>query len=595
MNKTSKSYASESKLDLGYILDLLEKDGLINQQQHVQLANISSEQTEIQIHPLITIAEQGWQSSTKPSYPLSLETLTKWLADKVNQPYLRIDPLKIDVQKITSVVSQAYASKLKILPVDVNSTELTIATCEPLITAWESELARITELKINRVIINPRDLERYLIEFYGVSKSILGAVGQSKDESIALIQNFEQLVQVGKAGEPDANDRHVVSIVDWLLQFAFEQRASDIHLEPRRDNGRVRLRIDSVLHIVHELPVVIMRAITSRLKSLGRMDVTDRRRPQDGRVKTITPSGKEVEMRLSTMPTTFGEKLVIRIFDPEMLVKSYKELGFNQHDQKQLNGILDNTNGIILITGPTGSGKTTTLYSILHQVARPELNICTIEDPIEMVEPQFNQMQVLQSIGVDFASGVRTLLRQDPDIIMIGEIRDRETADIAIQAALTGHLVFSSLHTNDAPSAITRLIDIGMQPFLINATLQGIVAQRLLRTLCVHCKEVVAIDKQSWNEFAYPDKLKSPAKICKPVGCDECRHTGYLGRTGIYEILQLDSSIRSNITSNTNLDDLREVALKNGMRSLKIAGAQKIADGLTTLEEIYSILPQQQN
>lgn len=593
MNRPAKKQLSETRLDLGYILDLLEKDTVINQQQRVQLVNISTEQIKLQIHPLITIAEQGWQSSTKPSYPLSLETLTKWLAQQVNQTYCRIDPLKIDVQKITTVVSQAYAAKLKILPVEVNNTELTIATCEPFITSWESELSRIAKLKIKRVIINPRDLERYLIEFYGVSKSISGAVGQrKKDEPIALIQNFEQLVKVGKAGEPDANDQHIVSIVDWLLQFAFEQRASDIHLEPRREKGRIRFRIDSVLHIVHELPVVLMGAITSRLKSLGRMDVTDRRRPQDGRVKTITPSGKEVEMRLSTMPTTFGEKLVIRIFDPDMLVKTYKELGFTKHDQEQLNDMVNNPHGIILITGPTGSGKTTTLYSTLNQIARPEINICTIEDPIEMVDPQFNQMQVQQSIGVDFASGVRTLLRQDPDIIMIGEIRDKETADIAIQAALTGHLVLSSLHTNDAPSAITRLIDIGMQPFLLNATIQGVIAQRLLRTLCVHCKELVATDKQSWLDFAYPDKLKMPAKICKPVGCDECRHTGYMGRTAIYELLKMTPVIRENISSNTSLDTLREVALKSGMRPLKIGAAQKVADGLTTLEEAYSVLPQ---
>lgn len=581
----------ETRLELPYILDLLEKDGLINQQQRVQLTHVSTEEIKINIHPLITLAEQGWQSTSKPSYPLTLETLTKWLAEKVNQPYLRIDPLKIDVHKITSVVSQAYAAKLKILPVEVNSSELTIATCEPFITNWEAELARITKLIIKRVIINPRDLERYLVEFYGVSKSILGAVGQKQDEPIALIQNFEQLVKIGKAGEPDANDRHIVSIVDWLLQFAFEQRASDIHLEPRREKGRVRFRIDSVLHVVHELPVVLMIAITSRLKSLGRMDVTDRRRPQDGRVKTITASGKEVEMRLSTMPTTFGEKLVIRIFDPEMLVKSYKELGFTNHDQQQLNSIIDNPHGIILITGPTGSGKTTSLYSILNQIARPEINICTIEDPIEMVEPQFNQMQVQSSIGVDFASGVRTLLRQDPDIIMIGEIRDQETADVAIQAALTGHLVLSSLHTNDAPSAITRLIDIGMQPFLLNATIQGVIAQRLLRTLCPHCKESVATDKQSWLEFTSPIKLKMPPKICKPVGCDECRHTGYMGRTGIYEILIMDSKIRENVSAHANLDLLREIALKSGMRALKISGAQKIADGLTTLEEVYSVLP----
>ncbi len=586
---------SEAKLEIDYILNLLGKDGLINQQQRSQLSNISTERTKVHIHPLITIAEQGWKSSTVPSYPLSLETLTKWLAAKVNQTYLRIDPLKINVQKITAVVSQAYAAKLKILPVEVNKTELTIATCEPFITAWEAELARIAKLKIKRVIINPRDLERYLIEFYGVSKSISSAVGQKKDEPIALIQNFEQLVKVGKAGEPDANDQHIVSIVDWLLQFAFEQRASDIHLEPRREKGRIRFRIDSVLHTVHELPVVLMVAITSRLKSLGRMDVTDRRRPQDGRVKTLTPSGKEVEMRLSTMPTTFGEKLVMRIFDPDMLVKNYQELGFTKHDQAKLDDMLSNSHGIIVITGPTGSGKTTTLYSALNQIACPEINICTIEDPIEMVTPQFNQMQVQQSIGIDFSAGVRTLLRQDPDIIMIGEIRDRETADIAVQAALTGHLVLSSLHTNDAPSAVTRLLDLGLQAFLLNATIQGVIAQRLLRTLCIHCRVQILTDKQSWTEFTYPDNLKMPPQICRPVGCDECRHTGYLGRTAIYEVLKMDATIREQVSMHTNLDLLRAATLKSGMRPLKISAAQKVANGLTTLEEAYSVLPQRQH
>ncbi len=593
MNSMAEQFPTETTLELGYVLDLLEKDGLIKQQQRTRLEQPGADKSRLKLHPLIAIAEQGWQSATTPSYPLTLETLTRWLAERVGQPYLRIDPLKVDVEKITSVVSQAYANKLKILPVAVNNSELTVATCEPFISSWESELSRIASLKIKRVIINPRDLERYLVEFYGVSKSILGAARQKSDEPTSLIQNFEQLVKVGKAGELDANNQHIVSIVDWLLQFAFEQRASDIHIEPRREKGRVRFRIDGVLHSVHEFPTVLTTAITSRFKSLGRMDVTDRRRPQDGRVKSITPAGKEVEMRLSTMPTTFGEKLVIRIFDPEMLIKSYHQLGFTRHDEQQLQTILEKKNGIILVTGPTGSGKTTTLYSILNQISRPEINICTIEDPIEMVDPQYNQMQVQPAIGVDFASGVRTLLRQDPDIIMVGEIRDAETADIAIQAALTGHLVFSSLHTNDAASAITRLIDIGTQPFLINATLRGVIAQRLLRTLCVHCKKPVPTDKDAWEQYAKPDKLKMPATICQPQGCEECRHTGYLGRTGIYEILSLGPDLREHITTTTSVDSLRKMAHKSGMRTLKIGGAQKVADGMTTLEEVFSVLPQE--
>src|SRR3972149_10144271 len=590
MPRSATILGSEEKMKLPFVLKQLQLDGILSEQQHAQLTKLlKSEYTTV--HPLVVLADQGLRSNTQPSYPLTLERLTQWLAEKTGSLYVRIDPLKLDVGKITKVVSQAYATKLNILPIDVTASELTIATCEPFITSWEYELSRIVNLKIKRVVANPRDIERYLVEFYGLSRSILGAVLSKSDETISKIQNFEQLVEVGKMGEPDANDRHIVSIVDWLLQYAFEQRASDIHLEPRRDKGKVRFRIDGQLHKVHEFPIIIMGAIASRLKSLGRMDVTDKRRPQDGRIKTKAPGGSEVEMRLSTMPTAFGEKLVIRIFDPEMLVKTFSELGFTQHDQKCWEAIADHPHGIIMVTGPTGSGKTTTLYSALKSLARPELNICTIEDPIEMVDPLFNQMQVLPAIGVTFASGVRTLLRQDPDIIMIGEIRDRETADIAIQSALTGHLVLTSLHTNDAPSSITTLVDLGAKPFLISATLLGIFAQRLVRTLCQHCKVPAALNKEGWDRLVAPAKLKLPDHTYGSVGCDECRHTGYRGRIGIYEALAIDKTLRQLITENASLETLRSAAIKQGMRSLRLSGAHKIAEGLTTLEEIYSVVP----
>ena len=591
---TAVDQPREQALKLDFVLQELQRDEIISGQQAAQLAARIKDE-ELNTHPLIIIAEQGWQSNSRPPYPVTLEQLTRWLAKKSGQEYLRIDPLKIDVNKVTGVVSQGYASKLKILPVKVTDSTLTIATCEPYVTHWEQELARISKHDIKRVIMNPRDIDRYLVEFYGVSRSIRGAESDSKKASLSALQNFEQLIEVGKAGEPDANDRHIVSLVDWLLQFAFEQRASDIHLEPRREKGRVRFRIDGVLHLVHEFPIVLMGAITSRLKSLGRMDVTDKRRPQDGRIKTKTPAGNEVEMRLSTMPTTFGEKLVLRIFDPEMLMKSFAELGFGKHDKERWDKMVENPHGIILVTGPTGSGKTTTLYSALKQLARPELNICTIEDPIEMVDPLFNQMQVQPVIDVTFASGVRTLLRQDPDIIMVGEIRDRETAEVAIQAALTGHLVLSSLHTNDAPASITRLIDIGAQPFLISATLLGVLAQRLVRTLCPHCKQKAELDQAVWEHLVAPIKTRLPKTVYKPVGCDECRHTGYLGRMGIYESLLVNSEIRHLINTTSDLQLYYEAMARQGNFNLRISGAQKVAQGLTTLEEIYSVIPPEKN
>jgi len=553
---TALNTLGQDKLSLNALLAQLEQDRIISKRQAAQLTG-RLDDTEDNSHPLVTIADQGWQSITRPAYPLSLEQLTRWLAGKCGQTYLRIDPLKIDVSKVTGLVSQAYVSKLGILPVHVSATELTIASCEPYVNDWEHELAKITKLEIKRVIVNPKDIERYLVEFYGVSRSIKGAVSESKNKSINELHNFEQLVDVGNVGEPDANDRHIVSIVDWLLQFAFEQRASDIHIEPRRNKGIVRFRIDGVLHYVHELPPVLIGAVTSRLKSLGRMDITDKRRPQDGRVKTKTPSGNEVEMRLSTMPTTFGEKLVLRIFDPDMLVKGFKELGFSKHDNAIWNKMVGHPHGVILVTGPTGSGKTTTLYSALKQLARPEINVCTIEDPIELVDPQMNQMQVQPGIGVTFAAGVRTLLRQDPDIIMVGEIRDKETATIAIQAALTGHLVLSSLHTNDAPATITRLMDIGAQPYLLSATLLGVLAQRLIRTLCPHCKQPGKLDQAAWKKLVAPTKTRLPKTIYQASGCDECKHTGYLGRIGIYEALEADADIRRLINTTADLQKYR--------------------------------------
>ena len=388
---------------------------------------------------------------------------------------------------------------------------------------------------------------------------------------------------------------HVVRIVDWLCEYAFEQRASDIHVEPRREQGIVRFRIDGVLHQVYQIPPGVLAAMTSRLKILARMDVVEKRRPQDGRMKTRTAEGRDIELRLATLPTAFGEKLVMRIFDPEVLVRDFKELGFSEDDHRRWVEMTDRPNGIVLVTGPTGSGKTTTLYSTLKTLATPEVNVCTIEDPIEMIEPAFNQMQVQQQIELGFAEGVRALMRQDPDIIMVGEIRDLETAEMAVQSALTGHLVLSTLHTNDAPSAVARLLELGIAPYLLNATLNGIMAQRLVRTLCPHCKQTVELnraeDQDAWNALVAPWKSKHPAKLYKPVGCLECRMTGFMGRIGIYETLMYSQALKGLVTQNADLSALREQAFKEGMKPLRISGAIKVGGGLTTIDEVLKVAP----
>ena len=580
---------SGQRLTLDWVLSELVTDGLVpaDVAKPLQQAQKARKAT---LHPLIVVADQKWKDPESANKSLTLERLTEWLAQKAGLPYRHIDPFKIDFAGVTKLISNAYASRFRILPLSVTKTEAVFATCEPFVTEWENELEKVLRVKISRVVANPRDVDNYLVEFYNLARSIQGA-SKEHGASLSDITNFEQLVQLGQSGNLDANDQHVVRLVDWLLQYAFEQRASDIHVEPRRDFANVRFRIDGLLHHVYQIPMPVIAAMTSRIKILGRMDVVEKRRPQDGRIKTRNANGDEIELRLSTMPTAFGEKFVMRIFSPEVLVKSFSELGFSMQDRERWQGIVANPHGIVLVTGPTGSGKTTTLYSTLKQLAVPEVNVCTIEDPIEMIEPAFNQMQVQSGIGLSFASGVRTLLRQDPDIIMVGEIRDRETAEMAIQAALTGHLVFSTLHTNDAASAITRLLDIGVPPYLLQSTILAVVAQRLLRTLCPHCLKRAEIDDNAWQSLIAPWESEKPVSINEAVGCLECRMTGFKGRIGIYEIMSMNNTVRECIRENADVEELRQKSYLDGMKPLRINGALKVAAGVTTIEEVLSLTP----
>jgi len=578
----------DRRLRLDDILKLMLADGLVGAADVEQLARARAGRHE---HPLELIADQRWRAVTPPHEALTLEWLVEWLAGKLGIPYLHIDPLKIDLAAVTQTMSNAYAERYRILPIEVTRDKLTVATGEPFIRAWADELEQILKLKVKFVFANPVDIRRFLGEFYNLARSMKKAQETSKGD-LSLARNFEQLVALGQQGKLDANDSHVVHIVDWLWQYAFEQRASDIHIEPRRDVGQVRFRIDGVLHQVYAIPIPVLVAMTSRIKLLARMEIVEKRRPQDGRIKTVTPAGDEVELRISTMPTAFGEKIVMRIFTPEVLVRDFTELGFTADDEERWETMIKEPNGIILVTGPTGSGKTTTLYSSLKQLATPEVNVCTVEDPIEMIEPAFNQMQVQPSIGVDFAHGVRTLMRQDPDIIMVGEIRDRDTADMAVQAALTGHLVMSSLHTNDAPTAVTRMLDLGMPAYLINSTLLGVMAQRLVRTLCPHCKKPGdPPDDDTWRAITAPWRAEKPAQVMVPVGCVECRMTGYRGRIGLFEIMLMTPALRRLITADADDTRIREQAYKDGMKPLRVSGAQKVAAGLTSAEEVVKVAP----
>ncbi len=586
------SAVPEHRLSVAEVLGLMVADGLVTRKDADALIAESRLRRQV-AHPLVLIGEQKWKSLLPPHRPLLLDDVGEWFAARIGLEYYHIDPLKIDFTAVTDVMSSAYATRFGILPVQVNASELVVATTEPFLRDWENEIAGIIKKRIRRVIANPSDVARYLVEFYNLARSVKKAA-QLGGQSTGL-SSFEQLVELGKANRQfDANDQHIVNIVDWLWQYAFEQRASDIHIEPRRELGIVRFRIDGVLHQVYQIPMSVMAAMVSRIKILGRMDLVEKRRPQDGRIKTRTADGLEAELRLSTLPTAFGEKLVMRIFDPEVLVRNFTDLGFSVEDESRWKAMSGSPNGIILVTGPTGSGKTTTLYSTLKQLATPAVNVCTIEDPIEMVEPAFNQMQVQKAIDLDFAEGVRALMRQDPDIIMVGEIRDLETAEVTIQAALTGHLVLSTLHTNDAPAAVTRMLDLGVPSYLISATVLGVMAQRLVRVLCPSCKKsspATAEDEAMWDRLVAPWKANRPSHFHHPVGCLDCRMTGYRGRVGIYEILMLSPDMKQAISDNADVAKIRDLAYREGMKPLRISGAMKVAAGVTTLAEVFKVAP----
>jgi general secretion pathway protein E len=461
------------------------QDGVIADDEAQRTIARCSQAESVQ-HPLVRLASVSMRRASD-GRALDIESLTQWLAGRAGIDYLRIDPLKVDVGKIADVMSAAYAERHRVLPVQVSPTEVVVATSEPFITDWVAEVERQSRRSVRRVVASPGEITRFTAEFFALAKSVRSAMKSGGNSGGA---SFEQLVELGKTNKQlDANDQGVVQVVDWLWQYAFDQRASDIHLEPRREQGVIRFRIDGVLHPVYQMPMGVLNAMTARIKLLGRMDVVEKRRPQDGRIKTRNPRGDEIEMRISTLPTAFGEKMVMRIFDPDNAVKDLDALGFSPHDAQRWEALVKRPHGIILVTGPTGSGKTTTLYSTLKRIATEEVNVSTVEDPIEMIEPSFNQTQVQPQLDFNFTEGLRALMRQDPDIIMVGEIRDLQTAEMAVQAALTGHLVFSTLHTNDAPSAVSRLMELGVPSYLINATLLGVLAQRLVRTLCRQCKQ----------------------------------------------------------------------------------------------------------
>ena len=597
----------ERALELGQICKVLVRKGILSEEQAKE---VLSRETDLRkrLEAIQSIKRKRAFSSSiaqdpvtgvdiicslkltrcdNPERTVDEETVFQALASQWCIPYKKIDPLKLDLNLVTDIIPRSFAMKHLVVPIEVQGDCLTVATPNPFNLEVLEDIARVSKYRVQPVVASKSDVLRIINEFYGFKRSIAAAEHQFSGTPVDL-GNLEQFVRLRPTEELTSNDQHIVNAVNHLFTYAFDQRASDVHIEPKRDVSVVRMRIDGVLHTVYTLPKTVHSAIVSRIKNLSRLDMAEKRRPQDGRIKTGR-GDTEAEIRVSTVPVAFGEKVVMRIMVPEILFQDLDQLGFSPEDLKRYEKFIHRPHGIVLVCGPTGSGKSTTLYSTLRYLSSPEINITTIEDPIEMVYEEFNQIAVQPAVGITFGTILRNILRQDPDIIMVGEMRDRETAENAIQAALTGHLVLSTLHTNDAASSVTRLLDLGVPAFLIQATLVGVVAQRLVRTICEYCKEKVEIDAEELTELGIRVDQNGPVNLYRGRGCARCRGTGYHGRSGIFEVLSYSEGIKRLTTSRAKPSDIKAQALKEGMVTLRENAIRKLLDGKTTYEEVLRV------
>jgi general secretion pathway protein E len=570
---------------------LRKREGLQTKLEKLRSMRQASTSSKAKVLSPITvvdvIAALKFDRADDPEKELDEETIYQVLAKEWGVAYKKIDPLKLDINLVTGTIPHSFAMKHLTLPIKVKDRCLTVAMANPFDVEVIEDISRVSHMKVEPVVSTKTDIIKLMNEFYGFKRSITAAEHEFAGPSVDL-GNLEQYVRLKSADELPSDDQHIVNAVNHLLSYAFDQRASDVHLEPKRNVSLVRMRIDGVLHTVYTLPRTVHSAIVSRIKALSRLDMAEKRRPQDGRIKT-DKGGVEAEIRVSTIPVAFGEKVVMRIMDPDILFQDLEKLGFSSGDLIRFQQFISMPHGIVLVCGPTGSGKSTTLYSTLRELSTPEINITTIEDPIEMVHEDFNQIAVQPVVGITFGSILRNILRQDPDIIMIGEMRDLETAENAIQAALTGHLVLSTLHTNDAPSAITRLLDLGIPSFLIQATLIGVMAQRLVRKICIHCKESFKMESSELSAMGLEVPKKGKVVLYQGKGCIKCRGTGYLGRTGILEVLPFTESIKNLATADTDPEVLRVQARKEGMITLRENAIKKLLDGKTTYQEVLRV------
>ncbi|MBI5533103.1 MAG: type II/IV secretion system protein [Deltaproteobacteria bacterium] len=544
------------------------------------------------VHPAEVLAAMSFLINNDQRFPLTEQVIVQAMAKAINITYVHLDPLKIDAKYAVQTLSRPFARRHNALVVGGDDTSVTVAVSNPLDVELIENLRSFTRRDVKLVIAPPTDIQRIITDIYGFRSSVTAAEREIKAD--VDIGNLERYVKLKRVEDIEANDSHIINAVEYLFHYAFDQRASDVHVEPHRDQSVVRMRIDGVLHPVNVLPKVVHPAVVSRIKMLARLDISEKRRPQDGRIKTAR-GDREVEIRVSTMATAFGEKVVLRIFDPEVILRDMSDLGMFDKQFALFEQFIQRPHGLVLVTGPTGSGKTTTLYSALRAIVTPDINVTTIEDPIEIVTDQFNQVEIQPKVGITFAEALRHLLRQDPDVIMVGEVRDVETANIAIQAALTGHLVLATLHTNDSAATITRLLELGVDPFLLASTIVGVIAQRLVRTICPECRietfltpdqmSLLGLDTQNLAAQGEAPSLM----VAAGQGCVKCRQTGMFGRSGAFEVLEVDEKIRKLIISRASSKEILKQARQDGMLTLREAAIRKLAKGLTSFEEVVRV------
>ena len=540
----------------------------------------------------------GMETPGPNPVPLTEELMLRVVSRALKIPFTKLDPLKLDMEVVTKTIPKNFAIRHLLLPFALKDGVLQVATYFPDNQLALEDVERVSQIKVAPFLTTKEDIRKILAEFFGFQRSISAAESQFgvvDGNAPVDIGNLEQYVRLATTQELSSTDQHIKAAVNHLFSYALEQRASDIHIEPKRDICLVRYRIDGVLHTIYKLPKAVHSAITSRIKGLARLDIAEKRRPQDGRIKIgrNEEGALDAEIRVSTVPVAFGEKTVMRILNPEVIFQNLDDLGFSRRDRVVYNSFMASSHGLVFVTGPTGSGKSTTLYSTLKQIATPDKNIITVEDPVEMVYDEFNQIAVQNQIDVTFSTILRNILRQDPDIIMIGEIRDLETATHAVQAALTGHLVFSTLHTNDAVSTILRLQDLGLEPFLIASTMLGALAQRLVRRICPHCAETYSVDGDSLAKLGFPVAGKDAIELTRGKGCQQCRNTGYLGRMGIFEVFPMSGQLKKLIATRANDSELRQVAIREGMTTLREDAWRKVRAGQTTVEEALRVTSEQ--